>query len=83
MRRLGRRIRTVRMARGMSQAELAKRTGVSRREVQFWEAGERDARTRLPAIAAALGVSEADLLDFDGPIPAPCNYKLVGEGDRP
>lgn len=85
MQALGRRIRTIRMARGMTQAELARATGVSRREVQNWEAGRRDPRSRLADIAAALSVSERDLLDFSGAIPAPHklhNYKSGVGGDR-
>jgi transcriptional regulator with XRE-family HTH domain len=85
MRALGRRIRTIRMARGKTQAELARATGVSRREVQNWEAGRRDPRARQADIAAVLSLSERDLLDFSGPIPPPHkphNYKLGGGGGR-
>jgi transcriptional regulator with XRE-family HTH domain len=83
MRALGRRIRTIRMARGITQAELARATGVSRREVQNWEAGRRDPRGRQADIAAALDISESGLLDFSGPIPPPRkphNYRLEGGG---
>jgi DNA-binding transcriptional regulator YiaG len=68
---LGRRIRSVRRARNMTQTELARRVGVSDREVRYWETGVHDPRARLPEIAAALGCTEHDLLDFDGPIPPP------------
>jgi len=76
MRALGRRIRAVRRLRDMTQAELAKKIGISQREVQNWEAGRRDAHARLAEIATALDISEKDLLDFDGAIPP--RGRLVG-----
>jgi DNA-binding XRE family transcriptional regulator len=68
---LGQRIAMIRRARHLSQQQLADNTGVTRREVQFWEAGERDARRRLPEIAVALKVTEITLLDIGGSIPPP------------
>jgi transcriptional regulator with XRE-family HTH domain len=77
---LGLRLKLMRKARDMTQAELARAVGVSRREVQNWEAGKRDARQRLPQIAEALACTEADLLDIDRPILPPHNPRFGGGG---
>jgi transcriptional regulator with XRE-family HTH domain len=71
MRALGTRMRKVRRDREMTQAELAKKVGVTRQQVQNWETGRRNAMARLAEIAAALRISESGLLDYDGPVPAP------------
>ena len=54
---LGETLRTLRDAAGLSQAQLAALTGVSRNAVSQWEAGATQPSTkRLMALAAALGV---------------------------
>jgi transcriptional regulator with XRE-family HTH domain len=63
------RLKSVRKAYGITQGQLAKLIGVSRREVQNWETGKRSVHHRLSDIAAALGCAEIDLLNIDGPIP--------------
>lgn len=56
---LGRRIRDARIARGMSQADLARRLDVSATAVWNWEMnGARPRPTMLTAIAGALEVTE-------------------------
>lgn len=56
---LGRRIRDMRMTRGMSQADLAKRLDVSATAVWNWEMnGAQPRPTMLAAIAGALDISE-------------------------
>jgi DNA-binding transcriptional regulator YiaG len=71
MEAFGQRLQSIRKARGLTQSQFAKMVGVSRREVQFWEAGARAAYSRLPDIAAALQCTIADLLNIGGPIPPP------------
>lgn len=59
----GERIRLARLARGMTQAALAREIGVSRSAVAQWEtdrAGQ--VRANLARIAAALGVSVGHLV---------------------
>lgn len=57
-------LRTMRLAAGLSIAELAARSGVSGTTLQRWEVGSVGARAAkaadqaVPALAAALGVSE-------------------------
>lgn len=59
---LGRRIRDARIARGMSQADLARRLEVSATAVWNWEMnGAQPRPTMLAAIAGALEVSENHL----------------------
>lgn len=61
--KVGARIRAARLARGMTQADLAADVGVSRSAVAQWET-ERSGQVRgnLSKIAAVLGVSVAHLL---------------------
>ncbi len=60
---VGARIRAGRLARGMTQADLADQVGVSRSAVAQWET-ERSGQVRgnLTRIAAALGLSVEHLL---------------------
>ncbi|MGH6911002.1 MAG: helix-turn-helix domain-containing protein [Phenylobacterium sp.] len=59
---LGRGIRVLRDATGLSQEELAERAGLSRNYVGLLERGERNASaTALIAIARALGARPGDL----------------------
>lgn len=59
-------IRKLRKARGLSQAALAERIGVSERTIQKYEQGTRepDANT-IGAIASAAGVTAGSLFDAD------------------
>jgi transcriptional regulator with XRE-family HTH domain len=62
----GERLKRAREWAGLSQAELARRAGLSVRNVQNWEQGHREPMaSHLPALAAALGVGVEALL-FDG-----------------
>lgn len=66
---MGRRIRAARTAAGLTQAELADRTGMSRPNVTNIEAGGQELPAgRLVAVAAALGTTAGQLL---GEQPAP------------
>lgn len=57
------RIREARLARGMTQKELAKKVGVSEVAVSYWENGQAMPQTaRLRRIAGVLGVTIDDLL---------------------
>ncbi|WP_159926137.1 MULTISPECIES: helix-turn-helix domain-containing protein [Nocardia] len=60
---IGRRVRTIRLRRGISQQVLADRVGVSRGAIAKYENGERpiDSRRTLHALAQALGVAVGDL----------------------
>lgn len=53
---IGHRIKEARSALGMSQAQLAKRVGVSQGTIGHIEAGRNDTSKHLVVIAAALGV---------------------------
>jgi transcriptional regulator with XRE-family HTH domain len=64
-RRLGERIRRLREAKGLSQEAFAERCDLHRTYVGAIERGERNfAIDNLETIAAALGLSLSDLLDF-------------------
>ena len=58
-------IKNARLAKGLSQNELAKETGISYRTVQNYEMGVRLPKKRetYTKLAAALGISEEVLLD--------------------
>ncbi|WP_280193225.1 helix-turn-helix domain-containing protein [Nocardia farcinica] len=60
---VGRRVRTIRARRGISQQVLADRAGLSRSAIAKYENGLRpvDSRRTLLALASALGVTVADL----------------------
>lgn len=61
---VGRNVRIWRMARGLSQAELAKRLGVTFQQVQKYETGDnRLPSGRLAKLAANLGVPISALLE--------------------
>jgi transcriptional regulator with XRE-family HTH domain len=60
---LGRRIRVLRQAQGMSQERLAEKAGVHRTYVGSLERGERNvALINIVRLADALGVDPADLI---------------------
>lgn len=70
LRRDGARIRLARLARGVSQQELARAAGISRQAVAGLEAGQWDPSLRVAlAIARALGQSVEEL--FGPPTPEP------------
>ena len=59
----GRLIRTLRLERGLTQAELADAVGVSKQAVSNWERGKRFPDVSLiEALTEALGVSAAELI---------------------
>jgi transcriptional regulator with XRE-family HTH domain len=63
-RQFGKRLRVLREAAGRSQADVAKRAGLSRVFVNQLEAGTRDpSLSTLTRVAKALGVTLAALLD--------------------
>src|SRR5713101_190895 len=63
---LGERIRESRELIGMSQAELARRIGISRNAMNDIETGDKDPRaSRITAIALALDVTTDFLLGLD------------------
>lgn len=63
----GDKIRAYRMARGLSQPQLAKLVGVTKNAVTNWEAGStRPDLTYFPALCTHLGISADMLLDIPG-----------------
>lgn len=83
--RIGRRIRQVRMARGMTQAQLGKKIGLSADRVQKYENGYRKPKDdMLKKIAKALGVEAVALADpvvgsGDGALYALFNIERISE----
>lgn len=66
MKQIGERIRAMRVARSISQAELAERLGVSRSAVAMWEGGSRvPGLDTLEALAGVFGVATGGLLGED------------------
>jgi transcriptional regulator with XRE-family HTH domain len=64
---LGARIGVLRVSRGMSQAKLAERIGVTLQQLQKYERGvNRVGASRLSQIACVLGVSVAELFQSSG-----------------
>lgn len=64
--RQGKRIRALRMAKGMSQADLGETLGVSFQQVQKYEKGVNRVSTgRAQQIAKALGVPVLQIIDPD------------------
>lgn len=68
---LSNRIREARLARGLTQMELATRSGVSRRTVQFAELADDYNLTldTMRSLAHALDVPLAELLSAPEPLP--------------
>ena len=67
---IGKRIRSIRLRHGWTQAQLARKLNVSTPCISYWETGvRRQDRLPLIKIAAALGVREIDLTT-DTPPPA-------------
>lgn len=64
----GERVRKLRLAKSLSQEELAFKTGVHRTYLGSIERGERNPSLKnIAAIAKALNVTLAQLFSFDGP----------------
>ena len=62
--RIGRRIRSVRIANGLTQEELGNKVGLNANRIQQYENGARNPKLELcQKIAAALGVETSALLD--------------------
>ncbi len=64
-------LKTVRQSKGLTQRELAERTGISLRTLQHYEQGSKDlnqaAALTVYAIAKALEVEMVELLDIPEP----------------
>ena len=61
--KLGENIKNCRIAKGMNQTDLAKKCGVSRIAIFFWESGARTPTPHnLKRLSKALGVRIKDLL---------------------
>ncbi len=62
-RQMGKTVRQIRQAKGLSQAELAKRAGLSREYINKIEAGKYDPPlSTITALAEALGVTAGKLM---------------------
>jgi transcriptional regulator with XRE-family HTH domain len=62
-RRVGERVRELRVGHGLTQLRLAERSGISRPSIANLEAGRQNVSLRqLCALAAALGVAVEDLV---------------------
>jgi transcriptional regulator with XRE-family HTH domain len=87
---VGRRIRELRRARGLSQTELATAAGVTFQQLQKYERGaNRVSASKLVKVAAHLSVPASYLLgEQEGPAPAPFGglppelVRLVGALDQ-
>jgi|APIni6443716594_1056825.scaffolds.fasta_scaffold546832_3 transcriptional regulator with XRE-family HTH domain len=80
---MGDRIRALRRARGLTQAELAKLCGVTKSAVSQWEAGS-TANIKLQALLALLAALHTDvpylLYGPDRAAPAPDRKRTSGKG---
>lgn len=66
------RLRRLREQSGLSQSELAERTGLSRPTIWAWESGRTQPRhSNLQTLAHALGISEGDLVPADAAVSPP------------
>ena len=64
----GKRVRALRLAKGLSQEEFAFKAGVHRTYMGGIERGERNpALKNIAAIASALGISLSELFSFKNP----------------
>ncbi|MBV8754075.1 MAG: helix-turn-helix transcriptional regulator [Hyphomicrobiales bacterium] len=78
---VGRNIRIWRMARGVSQAQLANRLGVTFQQLQKYEVGDNRIGTgRLVKAAAVLGVPVATLFEGADADPSSSLLALVTDG---
>lgn len=68
---VGRRLRLIRLQRGLTQEEAARRLGISYQQIQKWEAGHNRLHVGwVGSICQVYGCSPADLLTEDPPAPA-------------
>lgn len=82
LRQLGNRARQARLAIGLTQAEVAADSGLSRGSIANVEGGRQDVPvTSLCAIASALGVAPADLISDSLLIPDPPDRSLKREAE--
>lgn len=89
--RMGRRVRQLRLAGGFTQAELAERSGMATQAVSRIERGERSPTLEtLDKLSAALGVTLGELADVAQSLPRPRVFTadvaaivepLVGQSD--
>jgi transcriptional regulator with XRE-family HTH domain len=70
MESIGARVRKVRLERGLSQAELGKRVGLTQSTIQEFETGDVKRSKKLLEIAAELGVRQEWLLTGKPPVEA-------------
>lgn len=75
----GEKLKNIRVSKGLSQEELAEKTGISRRSIQNYESGKLlpKKRSAYAQLAQALGTKEALLMnsDVDFVLKADENYK--------
>jgi transcriptional regulator with XRE-family HTH domain len=93
--RLGRRLQDLRLAKGMTQEQVAFAAGISRNHYQLMERGLSDRAKELPAnprlsslrgIAGVLGLPVPDLVGLllqEEPLAAGGRLEVPAEGDRP
>jgi DNA-binding XRE family transcriptional regulator len=78
--RIGQRLRALRLAAGLTQAELARRTGIHRPNIARVEAGRHTPSIEtLARIAAAMGVPTSRVLDAGSPDPSGAGVGPVSE----
>jgi len=66
LKRFGEQLRVLRMARGLSQQELAFKAGISKNQIGNIERGEVNVTLiTLTAIAAELNISAKELFDYE------------------
>lgn len=77
-------IRNARLAKGFTQSDLAKATGISLRTVQNYELGARLPKTRdtYTKLARALGINEEVLLDDNASFVIRANEQYGSRGAR-
>jgi len=75
---IGKRIRHIRWATGMTQEELAASADISVEDLQTYETGTvRPRAGRIASLAMAMGVAPADFYRGDRPDPAPDDEAVV------
>ena len=61
---IGNKIKNARKAKGLTQAQLAKRLGIAYQNIGQWESGKRSPKLEtIKAISKALGLKDYELLD--------------------
>jgi len=64
MNQFGKRIKTLRLAKGLSQVELAVRLGIGRSTPAQWERGTLPFASTIPKLARILGVEPEELAEL-------------------